>query len=96
MISLGAILDGAIFGDHCSPISDTTIISSTACSCDLIWHVRTQLPYSLLVAAIALLCGYLPSAYGLSSRYSLLLAMLVIVSLFVVLNRLKRAPAGPQ
>jgi Na+/H+ antiporter NhaC len=91
MISLGAILDGAIFGDHCSPISDTTIISSTASSCDLIRHVRTQLPYSLLVAAMALLCGYLPSAFGFSSRLSLLLAMLVIVCLFVVLRRFRRA-----
>jgi len=94
MISLGAILDGAIFGDHCSPISDTTIISSTASSCDLIQHVRTQLPYSLLVAAMALLCGYLPSAFGLSSGLSLLLAMLVIVCLFVVLRRFQRAQLG--
>jgi Na+/H+ antiporter NhaC len=46
MISLGAVLDGAIFGDHCSPISDTTIISSTASSCELMRHVRTQLPFS--------------------------------------------------
>jgi Na+/H+ antiporter NhaC len=51
MISLGAVLDGAIFGDHCSPISDTTIMSSIASSCNLIDHVRTQLPYSLFVAA---------------------------------------------
>ncbi|MHC4168056.1 MAG: Na+/H+ antiporter NhaC family protein [Planctomycetota bacterium] len=62
MISLGAVLDGSIFGDHCSPISDTTIMSSIASSCNLIDHVRTQLPYSLFVAALALLCAYLPSA----------------------------------
>ncbi|UCG59955.1 MAG: hypothetical protein JSU70_10615 [Phycisphaerales bacterium] len=82
MISLGAVLDGAIFGDHCSPISDTTIISSTASSCDLMRHVRTQLPYSLSVAALALLGAYLPSAFGLAPRWSLTLAVLIMLSLF--------------
>ena len=49
IICLGAVLDGAIFGDHCSPLSDTTILSSIASSCDPLHHVRTQLPYSLTV-----------------------------------------------
>ena len=44
----GSVLDGAIFGDHCSLISDTTVMSSMACSCDHIEHVRTQVPYALL------------------------------------------------
>jgi Na+/H+ antiporter NhaC len=87
MITLGAILDGAIFGDHCSPISDTTIISSTASSCDLIQHVRTQLPYSILVAAVALLFAYLPSAFGLAPLWSFALAVLVMVCLFTILSR---------
>jgi len=90
MISLGAVLDGAIFGDHCSPISDTTIMSSVASSCDLIEHVRTQLPYSLLVAGLALLCAYLPSAFGLASGLSLLLGIFAMVCLFVVLARLHK------
>jgi len=85
MISLGAVLDGAIFGDHCSPISDTTIMSSIASNCDLMDHVRTQLPYSLFVAAAALLFAYIPSALGLRSRWSLVLAISVMVGiLFVV------------
>ena len=66
VISIGAVLDGAIFGDHCSPISDTTIMSSTASSCDHLAHVRTQLPYSLAVAGLALCAGYLPAAAGVS------------------------------
>jgi len=86
MISLGAVLDGAIFGDHCSPISDTTIISSTASSCELMRHVRTQLPYSLSVAAIALIFGYIPSALGLEPVLSFALAVLVIVALLVGLT----------
>jgi len=93
MISLGAVLDGAIFGDHCSPISDTTIISSTASSCDLIQHVRTQLPYSLLVAAMALFCGYFPAALGLSSGLSLVLAILITGCIFIGLGCFRRTEA---
>ena len=66
IICLGAVLDGAIFGDHCSPISDTTIMSSIAAQCDHIHHVNTQVPYSLFVAAIALFAGYLPAAMGVA------------------------------
>lgn len=92
VISLGAVLDGAIFGDHCSPISDTTILSATASSCDLILHTRTQLPYSLFVAAVALLCAYTPSALGLASRWSLALSTLVILATLLTLGR-KTSPA---
>jgi len=66
IISVAAVLDGSIFGDHCSPISDTTIMSSTASCCDHLAHVRTQMPYSLVVAALALCVGYLPAAAGVS------------------------------
>lgn len=86
MISIGAVLDGAIFGDHCSPISDTTIISSTASSCELMRHVRTQLPYSLSVAVIALIFGYIPSAVGLAPILSFFLASLAIACLFICLK----------
>ncbi|HUP21193.1 MAG TPA: Na+/H+ antiporter NhaC family protein [Gemmatimonadota bacterium] len=50
---LGAVLSGGIFGDHCSPISDTTIVASLASACDHITHVRTQLPYALLAGGAA-------------------------------------------
>ena len=93
MISLGAVLDGAIFGDHCSPISDTTIISSTASSCNLVQHVRTQLPYSLLVAALALLFAYLPSAFGLAPAWSIALALFVMVCIFAVITRGVKKPS---
>jgi Na+/H+ antiporter NhaC len=52
--SIASVLAGAIFGDHCSPISDTTVLSSMASGCDHVDHVRTQLPYALLVAVIAI------------------------------------------
>ncbi len=52
---LAAILGGGIFGDHCSPISDTTAVSSVAAGCDLLEHVKTQLPYALFCAALSII-----------------------------------------
>lgn len=72
--TIGAVFTGAVFGDHCSPISDTTIMSSMASASDHIDHVKTQIPYSLTVAAIAVLVGYLPAAmFGISPLISLVL-----------------------
>ncbi|MBE0643899.1 MAG: Na+/H+ antiporter NhaC family protein [Bacteroidetes bacterium] len=71
--TIASVLAGAVFGDHCSPISDTTILSSMASACDHIDHVRTQLPYALSVAGVALLGGLLPSAYGVPPIFSLLI-----------------------
>ncbi len=88
MITLGAVLDGAIFGDHCSPISDTTIISSIASRCDHIQHVRTQMPYSLFVATLALLCGYIPAALGLPPLLSFTIAAAAMVIVFLTVPRL--------
>lgn len=90
MITMGAVLDGAIFGDHCSPISDTTIISSLSSSCDLLQHVRTQLPYSLVVAAFALTCGYIPSSFGLGRGWNITLAVVIMGTFFIVLARRKK------
>jgi len=53
-LAMGAVISGGVFGDHCSPISDTTIISSMAAGCDVAEHTRTQLPYALISAAAAL------------------------------------------
>ena len=64
-VCIGAVLEGSIFGDHCSPISDTTVLSSVACASDHIDHVRTQAPYALLVAAVSIAAGYVPAlAFG--------------------------------
>lgn len=52
-LCIGAVISGGIFGDHCSPISDTTIISSMAADCEVIEHVKTQMPYALISGAIA-------------------------------------------
>jgi Na+/H+ antiporter NhaC len=62
--AISAILAGAVWGDHCSPISDTTILSSLASGCDHIEHVRTQLPYALTVGGAAVLFGSIMTALG--------------------------------
>jgi len=54
-LCIGAVISGGVFGDHCSPISDTTIISSMASDCEVIEHVKTQIPYALISGVIALL-----------------------------------------
>ena len=60
IISLSAVLAGSVFGDHCSPISDTTILSSTGARCNHISHVSTQIPYTLVVAIARLCCHSTP------------------------------------
>ncbi|MCH2100754.1 MAG: Na+/H+ antiporter NhaC family protein [Planctomycetes bacterium] len=84
ILSIGAVLEGAIFGDHCSPISDTTILSSAASKCNHIEHVRTQAPYALVTAVVAITIGYLPVAlFGTPWYVSLLLG---IAALFAFLR----------
>lgn len=79
IVSTSAVLTGAIFGDYCSPISDTTILSSTGAGCDHIEHVRTQIWYSIFVGIIAILFGYIPAGIGLSPFISIPLAIIAMI-----------------
>ena len=82
---VSCVLAGSVLGDHISPISDTTIMSSLASSCNHIEHVRTQMPYALIVAIVGIIVGTIPTAYGLPwfISYSLALALLYgIILLF--------------
>jgi Na+/H+ antiporter NhaC len=85
--SIGAILSGAIFGDHCSPISDTTVMSSIASGADHIDHVRTQLPYGLMVASVTFFLGYLPAGFGWNPIVSNLLSLILLIGLVWLLGR---------
>jgi Na+/H+ antiporter NhaC len=80
-VTIGAVLSGGIFGDHCSPISDTTILSSMGAACDHIDHVKTQLPYAITVA---LACAITYGVAGVLDSPWLLLLSLALVALFVV------------
>ena len=75
---VASVLAGSVMGDHCSPISDTTIMSSLASSCNHLQHVRTQMPYALTVGGVALLLGVLPTALGLPSWVAFLMAFSVL------------------
>jgi len=83
LCSISAVLAGATFGDHCSPISDTTIMSSMASSADHIDHVKTQMPYALTTAGTAIICGYLLAGAGINPLISIVsgIALLTIIIL---------------
>lgn len=82
---VASVLAGAVMGDHCSPISDTTIMSSLASGCDHLQHVGTQMPYALTVGCVAVFIGVLPTALGLPSWIAFLmgLAVLAVIVRFV-------------
>lgn len=81
IVAVSAVLTGAIFGDHCSPISDTTILSSMGASCDHLAHTRTQLVYAVSVALIAVVFGYIPVSLGLNVWISLTLGSVAVWAL---------------
>ncbi|MEF2145668.1 MAG: Na+/H+ antiporter NhaC family protein [Desulfovibrionaceae bacterium] len=85
VLNVGAVLTGAIFGDHCSPISDTTILSSMGSACDHIDHTKTQLAYAVAVALISVCFGYIPAALGMPV---LLVLPLGIAAVFVTVRLL--------
>jgi Na+/H+ antiporter NhaC len=89
--AVSSVLAGSVFGDHCSPLSDTTILSAMASSVGVVEHVSTQLPYALVVAVVGMLLGDLPAAYGMNPLLGLLLGM---IALCLILRFVGRAPSG--
>lgn len=87
IINIGSVLTGAIFGDHCSPISDTTILSSMGAGCNHIDHVSTQMPYALLIGAISIVIGYLPVSFGLPVVFSLALGVIFIFIILKIIGK---------
>jgi Na+/H+ antiporter NhaC len=85
--SVSAVLAGAVWGDHCSPISDTTVLSSVASGCNHIEHVRTQLPYALIVGVVGLLLGTVPAGYGVPPWVSLIVGFGVLVAILKFFGR---------
>jgi Na+/H+ antiporter NhaC len=81
--TIASVLAGATFGDHCSPISDTTIMSSMASGADHIDHVRTQIPYALTVAGIAMLTGYIPAGFGVPVWISLSFGVAMMAAVLI-------------
>ncbi|MCB9246108.1 MAG: Na+/H+ antiporter NhaC family protein [Flavobacteriales bacterium] len=82
---VACVLAGSVLGDHCSPISDTTILSSLSSNCDHVSHVRTQLPYALTVGGVSVFMGILPASFGVPLWIcfpAAVLSLLGIVSYF--------------
>ncbi|HUE13207.1 MAG TPA: Na+/H+ antiporter NhaC family protein [Planctomycetaceae bacterium] len=79
LATIGAVISGTVFGHHCSPISETTVLSSASTSCSHLDHVFTQLPYAITVASVVALFGYLPVAYGHSPVVLLPVATIVLL-----------------
>ena len=78
IVCTSGVLTGAIFGDHCSPISDTTILSSMGTSCNHIDHVQTQIYYAVFVACVAIFIGYIPAGLGIPWFISLPVGVVVM------------------
>ncbi|WP_304454155.1 Na+/H+ antiporter NhaC family protein [Nocardiopsis sp. YSL2] len=92
--SVSTILAGAVWGDHCSPISDTTVISALASQCDVIDHVRTQTPYALFVAGTVIVFGLLPVGLGLPWWAGLALSGAATLGGLLLLGRRVDAPGS--
>lgn len=84
---VAAVFSGAVFGDHCSPFSDTTIVTSISCGVEPHDHVRTQIPYALLTAVAAIGAGFLPAGLGLTPWLSLALGSALLAALPFVHRR---------
>ena len=85
LVTVGATLAGAVYGDHSSPISDTTILSSAGANCNHLRHVETQLPYATLVAGICLI-GYLVAGFTASPWPSLIGGIAIAVIIILVMR----------
>jgi len=81
--TIACVLTGAVWADHCSPISDTTILTSMASGCDLMDHVKTQMPYALIAGSTALFAGTLPAGFGVP--WWILLGFGFVI-LFIIIN----------
>jgi len=87
---IATVLAASVVGDHCSPISDTTILSSLASDCNHIDHVRTQLPYALTVGVTSLVAGSLATLFGGGALICLLLMIVSVVFLYGIVRKFGR------
>ena len=94
--SVGGVLAGSIFGDHCSPISDTTVLSSVATSCRVEEHVWTQMPYALVVAVVAMGAGIVYTAWFHTPPWvALLFGGVILFIILLILGRRQQPPPAP-
>lgn len=90
-IIVAGVFSGAVFGDHCSPFSDTTIVTSISCGVEPHDHVRTQIPYALITALAALSLGFLPAGYGIPAPVCLIMGTVGLLLPPTLARRFARA-----
>lgn len=93
---VSCVLAGSVLGDHISPISDTTILSSLASSCNHIEHVRTQLPYALIVGAVAVVAGTIPAAFGVPGYINYPVALLILFGIIMLVGKKAETASNTQ
>ncbi|MBE0660953.1 MAG: Na+/H+ antiporter NhaC family protein [Bacteroidales bacterium] len=93
---VSCVLAGSVLGDHISPISDTTILSSLASSCNHIEHVRTQLPYALIVGVVAVVAGTIPAAFGVPGYINYPVALLILFGIIMLAGKKVGAASNTQ
>ena len=87
IISISACMAGAVCGDHCSPISDTTIMASAGAQCNHINHVNTQLPYAMTVAAVSFV-SYIVAGFVKTIAIALPVSFLLMLGTLLVLRKM--------
>lgn len=87
LLCVASVLSGSIFGDHCSPMTDCTVLAALGSGCNIMEHVRTQLPYAMTVAAVTIVFGTLLTALGVSVWLSLALGCAAMAALLLVIGK---------
>lgn len=96
IVSTSAVLTGAIFGDHCSPISDTTILSSMGAGCGHIEHVKTQMWYALFIGLLTIIFGYIPAGFGIPIYIVLPISILAVILCTYFIGKPVEDPKHPE
>lgn len=87
LLCVASVLSGSIFGDHCSPMTDCTVLAALGSGCNIMEHVRTQLPYAMTVAAVTIVFGTLLTALGVGVWLSLALGCAAMAALLLVIGK---------
>ena len=90
------MLAGSVLGDHCSPISDTTILSSLSADCDHVQHVKTQMPYALTVGGVSIILGTIPAGFGIPFYITFPIAALTLYFIVSYFGKMTETEAVSQ
>jgi tetracycline resistance efflux pump len=95
IVAISACMAGAVCGDHCSPISDTTIMASAGAKCNHVHHVTTQLPYAITVAFVSFIT-YIVAGFSKSALISLPVGIAIMILTLVFIRSLSRSSGKPE